>query len=595
MDYHNNTDGLANLEKLAEKISRTLNGNLNRGVPIVLVPGFSGWGTPLFGAINYWGGIENLPEQLAAEGHTVIVTPIAPISSNWERACELYAQLTSPKFTIYDLEAKKFPDHPDTIDVDYGENFPRKHGYVRVARGRKAAILFTQNPGEWENWVWNDQNPVHFVCHSQGGNTVRYLLHLLERGSLSRDNTPTHSRYFEQPGRSKWAISVFTIGTPHRGTTVIDVLHDLFKTSNLSEKTKLIGRLFATLSFNDPNDRIYDLQLDHWGIKRCNRGPSQKETFSEMRTRLESMTWQSEAGPVRKWIESNHNGFYDNSILGVNELNDKTIPTSCEIYYFSLSFSCVQKFPKHWPPWTLEALQRFPLTIGRFLTSIPLVGNVAQFLQGVVKAIPFVGNLVPDIPKLSAQFAEEIYKLILTNIASVGGWHIISTLVNLQDVVKWSVNSAINPFLDQVGYNVRIPEPGNYLPITSIFPLMFVTAYAMGGKNLSVNQKHVLGEDASNWHLNDGVVNTESMKGPLNRNGDLPSNRNQELIADACEFPLGQVHTARGKYWHFGVTSGIDHADEIGIFIQETTANATVKMYKDLVAIVSHLPQAKIL
>ena len=69
------------------------------------VPGFSGWGTPLFGAVNYWGGIENIPRLLAENGYTVIVTPIAPVSSNWERACELYAQLTSGR---YALEMERF-------------------------------------------------------------------------------------------------------------------------------------------------------------------------------------------------------------------------------------------------------------------------------------------------------------------------------------------------------------------------------------------------------------------------------------------------------------------------------------------------------
>jgi hypothetical protein len=59
------------------------------------VPGFSGWGPPLLGAVNYWGGVEDLPRMLRDEGYTVIIATIAPISSNWERACELYAQLTA--------------------------------------------------------------------------------------------------------------------------------------------------------------------------------------------------------------------------------------------------------------------------------------------------------------------------------------------------------------------------------------------------------------------------------------------------------------------------------------------------------------------
>jgi hypothetical protein len=62
------------------------------------VPGFLGFGHPLFGALNYWGGIKDIPSLLMKRGYTVIVTPIAPISSNWERACELYAQLTAKKY-----------------------------------------------------------------------------------------------------------------------------------------------------------------------------------------------------------------------------------------------------------------------------------------------------------------------------------------------------------------------------------------------------------------------------------------------------------------------------------------------------------------
>src|ERR1700722_11954527 len=58
------------------------------------VPGFSGWGAPLLGTLNYWGGVEDIPKLLLSKGYTVVVSSIAPLSSNWERACELYRQLT---------------------------------------------------------------------------------------------------------------------------------------------------------------------------------------------------------------------------------------------------------------------------------------------------------------------------------------------------------------------------------------------------------------------------------------------------------------------------------------------------------------------
>lgn len=58
-----------------------------------LVSGFTGWGRPLFGTINYWGGFESLPEILAQAGYKVIVVRIGPVSSNRERACEIWTQL----------------------------------------------------------------------------------------------------------------------------------------------------------------------------------------------------------------------------------------------------------------------------------------------------------------------------------------------------------------------------------------------------------------------------------------------------------------------------------------------------------------------
>jgi len=62
------------------------------------VPGFSGWGAPILGSLNYWGGIKDVPNLLLSKGYTVIVSSIAPLSSNWERSCELYQQLTCGKY-----------------------------------------------------------------------------------------------------------------------------------------------------------------------------------------------------------------------------------------------------------------------------------------------------------------------------------------------------------------------------------------------------------------------------------------------------------------------------------------------------------------
>ena len=58
--------------------------------PIVLVPGFMGWGTDEMGPYMYWGGWHNLVQELEEEGFTVIVASVGPVSSSWDRAIELF-------------------------------------------------------------------------------------------------------------------------------------------------------------------------------------------------------------------------------------------------------------------------------------------------------------------------------------------------------------------------------------------------------------------------------------------------------------------------------------------------------------------------
>lgn len=59
------------------------------------VSGFAGWIAPIFDVFNYFGGFQNIPLLLHNQGYKVIVVRVGPISSDWERACEIYAQLTA--------------------------------------------------------------------------------------------------------------------------------------------------------------------------------------------------------------------------------------------------------------------------------------------------------------------------------------------------------------------------------------------------------------------------------------------------------------------------------------------------------------------
>ncbi|GMF33662.1 unnamed protein product [Phytophthora lilii] len=84
--------------------------------PVVLVHGFSGWGREELLDFKYWGGLQgDFQEELRAQGYTVFTAVVGPFSSNWDRSCELYAQIKGGQ-------------------VDYGVKHSAKHGHLRFGR-----------------------------------------------------------------------------------------------------------------------------------------------------------------------------------------------------------------------------------------------------------------------------------------------------------------------------------------------------------------------------------------------------------------------------------------------------------------------------
>ncbi|CAG9954321.1 unnamed protein product [Clonostachys rosea f. rosea IK726] len=530
----NDPDGLVNLRNLAHEVDRTAPSN--KSVPIVFVPGFSGWGAPLFGAVNYFGGVIDIPKLLVDKGYTVIVAPVAPISTNWERACELYRQLTFGQFSMANSTTNSIDEVYD-VDVDYGTYFAADPAHApeqTVTIGRRRAILFS-NSSSFPNWTWNRDHKVHFICHSQGGNTVRYLISLMANGAGT-----LHPTYFSQPGRDDWTISVTTLGTPHRGTTIINALENFLSRSR-QKALGLVARLFATASFYPPARRAYDLQLDHWGICR-NAG----ETFQDMLVRMEA-----DNGPVWKWFNSTNNGLYDNSIEGVHDLSQRIINTSANIYYFSLSFHATDPFPGAWPAWGQDAINSFPI-------------RIESYLKAVIGNIPIVGWLM---------------KKTINAFTSLG-WKLITTETSFRSFGQWVTEAVITKILQEQGYHLVLPNPGKYIPRKDVIPIFLPTVYAMGGQELTRAQKNLLGPNLGDWYQNDGIVNTESMSGPQ---GCVRS------ISSLSDFDFSRPEK-RGIYWHLGVNDRMDHADEIGVFIDDQTAFLMKEMYLNIVNLISRLP-----
>jgi hypothetical protein len=290
---------------------------------------------------------------------------------------------------------------------------------------------------------------------------------------------------------------------------------------SFSNRVTLLASSFATISFQEPAERAYDLQLDHWGV--CRKGG---ESFKEMRRRFEM-----DSGPVGRWLASNHNGFYDNSIEGVKALDIAADDTSSHVYYFSFSFHATMPFPTKWPKWTLNAVKEFPM---------PLVGSINK----VVSYIPFVN--------LGSSAFEELE------------WKILSSLVSIKALIGWSTASVARNILLTMDINAQLPPPGEFLPREDVFPPMMTTCYAMSGVDLTPAQRAILGDNLGDWHQNDGIVNTESMRGPC-----------EKVVKPISAFPFGKINDAdaRGVYWHMGTNDKMDHADEIGVFISDDTVS----------------------
>ncbi|RLN51230.1 hypothetical protein BBJ28_00012376 [Nothophytophthora sp. Chile5] len=225
--------------------------------PIVLVHGFTGWGRDELGGVKYWGGLQgDLQEELEAQGYTVFTAVVGPFSSNWDRTCELYAQIKGGQ-------------------VDYGAVHSTTHDHDRYGRN------FTGLYPEWgEENADGSVNKIHLIGHSQGGQTSRMLTQMLQKGTAGAPTEEEPSSHPLFAGGHDWVHSITTVSTPNQGTTLADGVAEL---GNLVVDL-LIGLLSVIDIAGTSVDAIYDAKLDQFGIS-----PRQDdETISAYLTRVTS-------------------------------------------------------------------------------------------------------------------------------------------------------------------------------------------------------------------------------------------------------------------------------------------------------------------
>lgn len=249
--------------------------------PIVLVHGFMGWGTDEMGPYMYWGGWHNLVQELEEEGYKVIVASVGPVSSSWDRAIELFYLIKGGQ-------------------IDYGKGHSNKFDLIQKPVEKNYKGLYPQ---------WSEKNPLHFIGHSMGGQTIRMLDYLLNNTFQDSIGNNEISQLLGKSNRG-WINSITTMSTPHNGTTISD-----FVNAGIPFLQNFIA--LAGVAGNS----FYDFDLEQWGFKRSD-DESWVTYFKRMR---QHSIW-----------DSKNTVAWDSSIEGAKEINTICIANP-DVYYFSLA------------------------------------------------------------------------------------------------------------------------------------------------------------------------------------------------------------------------------------------------------------------
>ncbi len=273
----------------------------------VLVHGLGGWGesSKMDNISSYWGASTgNLVEHLNSQGYQVNAPTVGPISSTWDRVCELYAQLTG-------------------TTVDYGEAHSKEHNHARY--GRNYATPLIENWGEIING--GQRVKINLVGHSFGGATVRMLTSLLEYGNQSeQDATGKETSPLFTGGKGNWVHSVTTLCAPHNGSSLTCILEDLGGIAGIDNTTDLLVSLCFKLSgITSPVNLTYDFMLDQFGIGEISGNDDDIENAVNQVTGM----------------GTDHAGF-DLSPDGAAKINE-SIKIVEDVYYFSYSYSTTKE------------------------------------------------------------------------------------------------------------------------------------------------------------------------------------------------------------------------------------------------------------
>ncbi len=272
----------------------------NKQHPYVFVHGMMGWGEDkkLYKVLPYWGMVTgSYTKRMRAAGYEAYTPSVAPLGSAWDRACELYANLTGGT-------------------VDYGVAHSKEKGHDRFGMTFPQAML----PD------WTPERSIHLLGHSFGGPTMRMFVELLTNGSeAERAATPAGqlSPLFEG-GHGDLIKSVTSISGPFDGISfpvAMPFTVDYTMTYALPAFASIIGNLGT--------GHIYDFKMSQWGVTAVEDGLRFKRNMLNFKA-------------IRNYAKSGDHVFGDIHIDQAAAIN-KTISTPKDVYLFTVTGNGTKK------------------------------------------------------------------------------------------------------------------------------------------------------------------------------------------------------------------------------------------------------------
>lgn len=235
--------------------------SFNTNYTYVYVHGLGGWGE--YDIVNYivpyWGTMGgDLMKYLNSRGFDCVASSVSPIESCWDRACELYAQLTGTR-------------------TDYGKYHSEKNNHKRYGEDFTGRALIEK---------FSAEDKINLLGHSFGGATVLQFLDLMADGCAEeREVTPENelSPLFTG-GKADWIYSVTTLAAPMNGSSAYYIKNEIIEDENATFQELMVAYVVGALTNPIPDGRNehdcagYDMEVDR-AMSLCDNWETQENVY----------------------------------------------------------------------------------------------------------------------------------------------------------------------------------------------------------------------------------------------------------------------------------------------------------------------------